>query len=249
MTERDQGSPLDTGYRLGAESPEEAAQFAEVATTLGLASEPVEPPASLRADIMAKLASTPQLAPFDDSSSPQTAPVESSTIPDARTGPAEQRARSRWFTRPIAIAAAAVAALVLFVGGAVVGSSLAGHNSFEAQQASSLAQLNAASDVQHATSPVTGGGTATLVWSGELGKSAVVVTGLQSLPDNKTYELWYLRDGAATPAGTMVPSDSGATWRVLEGAMAPGDAVGITVEPQGGSTKPTTAPIVAIKTA
>ena len=42
------------------------------------------------------------------------------------------------------------------------------------QQAASLAEINAAADVQHATSPVEGGGTATLVWSGDLGKSALV---------------------------------------------------------------------------
>jgi anti-sigma-K factor RskA len=35
-------------------------------------------------------------------------------------------------------------------------------------------------------------------------------------------------------------------WRVLTGEMAAGDAVGVTVEPQGGSNQPTTTPIVDI---
>jgi anti-sigma-K factor RskA len=201
---------------------------------------------------MAKLASTPQLAPdaqaaqATDAPDAHPAPIPLAP-PPASAGPAESRARARWFTRPIAIVAAAVAALILFVGGVTVGSALSGHNSFEAQQAASLAQINAASDVQHATSPVEGGGTATLVWSGEIGKSALVTTGLPELPSDKTYELWYIRGNEATPAGTMVPSGSGATWRVLEGEMAAGDTVGVTVEPKGGSTKPTTQPIVAIQ--
>ena len=129
MTERDRQSPLDTGYHLGAESPEEAAQFADVATSLGLAAEPIEPPASLKADLMAKLASTPQLAAADDAA-PEVAPgalaPQLAAVPtpepaqDAVPGPAEQRARSRWFTRPVAIAVAAVAAVALFIGGAAV---------------------------------------------------------------------------------------------------------------------------------
>lgn len=228
MNDREDRSLRDAGYRMGAETPEEAAEFAEVMTELGLAVDPVEPSPSLKAGIMAKLASTPQ---------------PSADVP----GPAETRARARWFTRPITIVAAAAAALALFVGGVFVGSAFSSHNSFEAQQAASLAQINAASDVQHATSPVEGGGTATLVWSGEEGKSALVTTGLPELPPDKTYELWYIRGDEATPAGTLVPSGAGATWRVLEGTMAAGDTVGVTVEPKGGSTKPTTQPIVAIR--
>jgi anti-sigma-K factor RskA len=236
VSDREDWSPLDSGYRMGAQTPEEAAEFAEVATQLGLAVEPVEPPPSLKAGIMAQLASTPQLAPTSQPAAPAPSP-----------GPAETRARARWFARPIVILAAAVAALVLFVGGVVVGGAISGSNSFEAQQAASLAQINAASDVQHSTSPVAGGGTATLVWSGEAGKSALVTTGLPALPSDKTYELWYIRGSEATPAGTMVPNGNGATWRVLDGTMSAGDTVGVTVEPKGGSTKPTTQPIVAIQ--
>ena len=135
---------------------------------------------------------------------------------------------------------------MLFIGGAFVGSALSGNNAYTSQQASALAEINAASDVQHATAEVAGGGTATLVWSGELGRSALVANDLPQLPASKTYELWYLRDGQAIPAGTMQPADSGSTWRVLAGDMAAGDTVGVTVEPRGGSDKPTTAPIVAI---
>jgi hypothetical protein len=247
VTDREDRSPLDVGYRMGAETPEEAAEFAEVATQLGLAANPVEPPASLKAGILAKLATTPQLAPEGASEPIRTPNPMPTSEPIPTSGPAESRARARWFTRPIAIVAAAAAALVLFVGGVFVGSAISGHNSFEAQQAASLAEINAATDVQHATSPVAGGGTATLVWSGEVGKSALVTTGLPELPADKTYELWYIRGNEATPAGTMTPTGNGATWRVLEGTMSAGDTVGVTVEPKGGSEKPTTTPIVAIQ--
>ncbi|MGJ4844463.1 anti-sigma factor [Leifsonia sp. Le1] len=279
MTDEERRSPSRLGYNLGAETPEEARQFEEVAAELGLAADPVTPPPSLKADLFAKLASTPQLSPVDVQAAapapapepaPVTAvpPVPATTAPatpapqtpapqtpapqtpapqtPAPQTPAETKARSRWFTRPITIAAAAAAAVVLFLGGTFLGSSLAGNNSFQQQQASALAQINAAPDAQRATADVSGGGTATLVWSGKLGKSALVANDLPALPSDKTYELWYIRGGEATPAGTMKPADTGSTWRVLTGTMQAGDTVGVTVEPRGGSDRPTTSPIVAI---
>ena len=250
MTDEPRRSSERLGYELGAETPDEARQFEAVAAELGLAADPVTPSPSLKADLFAKLASTPQLPPVD-APAPAAAPAQvdapspvTATAP-AET-PAEAKARTRWFTRPMTIAAAAAAAVVLFLGGTFLGSSLAGNNSFQQQQASSLAQINAAPDAQRATAQIAGGGTATLVWSGDLGKSALVANDLPPLPNDKTYELWYIRGGEATPAGTMTAADSGSTWRVLNGTMKAGDTVGVTVEPRGGSDQPTTQPIVAI---
>ncbi|WP_374009802.1 anti-sigma factor domain-containing protein [Leifsonia sp. LS-T14] len=236
------------GYRLGAEDEGEARAFEDVAAEFALAVEPVEPRPELKAALFAKLATTPQLPAQDavarDDVEPAVAPVALAAAPVP--GPAERAAQRRWFQRPALLLGAAAAAVVLFIGGAFVGSALSGNNGFTSQQASALAQINAAADVQHATAKVEGGGTATLVWSGELGRSALVANDLPQLPDSKTYELWYIRDGQAVPAGTMEPANSGSTWRVLAGEMAAGDTVGVTVEPRGGSTKPTTPPIVAI---
>jgi len=255
------------GYELGAETPDEAREFEAVAAELGLAAEPIAPPASLKADLFAKLASTPQLPPLDEPTPASVSPAPASVAPAsavpapasvapasvapaetlaAPESPAQLKSRSRWFSRPIAIAAAAAAAVVLFVGGTFLGSALSGGDSFQEQQASALAAINAAPDAQRATADVEGGGTATLVWSGQLGQSALVAKNLPSLPNDKTYELWYIRDGKATAAGTMMPGNAPATWRVLDGKMAAGDTVGVTVEPRGGSTQPTTNPIVAI---
>ncbi|MEV8212613.1 anti-sigma factor [Leifsonia sp. NPDC077715] len=244
------------GYRLGAADEQEAAVFEDVAAQLALTVEPVQPRPELKAALFAKLAETPQLPAQDASAQDapaQEAPEQEAPVQDALSvpaatapGPAERAAQRRWFQRPGLILGAAAAAVLLFIGGAFVGSSLSGTNSYTSQQASALAQINAASDVQRATAEVTGGGTATLVWSGELGKSALVANDLPALPGDKTYELWYIRDGQATPAGTMESEGTGSTWRVLSGEMSAGDTVGVTVEPRGGSTKPTTAPIVAI---
>ncbi|SDH53912.1 Anti-sigma-K factor rskA [Leifsonia sp. 98AMF] len=256
MTREDDRDAGRLGYRLGADDEQEARAFEDVAAELALSAEPVQPRPELKAALFARLQNTPQLPAQDvaqPTAEPVAAPAEAAdaspapeAAPGATPGRAERAAQRRWFQRPGLLLGAAAAAIVLFVGGAFVGSTLSGGNSYQSQQASALAEINAAPDVQRATAQVEGGGTATLVWSGELGRSALVANDLPALPSDKTYELWYLRDGQAIPAGTMNPANSGSTWRVLTGDMAAGDTVGVTVEPSGGSDKPTSPPIVAI---
>jgi anti-sigma-K factor RskA len=111
-----------------------------------------------------------------------------------------------------------------------------------------LAEINKAGDAQHAVSDVTGGGTATLVWSNELLAAALIVDGVDPLPGDKVYELWYIGDATGPrPAGTFTVDDDGTVWSVLDGDMQAGDAVAVTVEPRGGSKKPTGVPVVAIQ--
>lgn len=257
----------------------EALEFTETAAALGLAVKPVQPSASLKANLMAQLASTPQNAPLSTDTplsavtkpqsatpheaTPQVAPpVLTTSAADAPTTSgavalpspaasagetaAERRAARRWSTRPVAILIAAAAAVALFFGGTLVGQMLS-TNQFAEQQASALAQINAAPDAQRATTTTADGQPATLVWSGELGQSALLVEDLPALPKDEAYQLWYINDAGAVSAGTFTSSGSGTVWRVLDGTMKAGDAVGVTVEPAGGSEQPTTKPIIAIQ--
>ena len=215
---------------------------------LALATEPVTPSPQLKAGLMAAIRKTPQLsadaAAETASNAALAEPVEEPSAPMG--SPAARRAQARWFTRPVAILVAVAAAAALFFGGTMVGQ-LNASNSVAQAQAASLVELSAAADVQRAQSTVAGGGQATLIWSLELRRSAVVLDALPALPAGKTYELWYMdAAGAATPAGTFEAAGTGSTWRVLEGKMSGGDTVGITIEPDGGSAKPTTKPILAI---
>lgn len=201
----------------------------DVETELGLAVPSVDPSPALKASIMAKIAVTPQL------------PREADAVP----GRVERAATARWFTRPVTVLIAAAAAILLFAGGVFAGNAFAPRTADA--QATSLAELSAADDLQRASAEVAGGGVATLLWSLEQRRSAVLIDGLSALPVGKTYQLWYLdAAGAATPAGTFEASGDGTTWRVLDGAMSGGDTVGVTIEPDGGSAAPTTDPILAI---
>jgi len=237
----------------------EAAELSDTAVALGLAVAPVQPSAALKSNLMAMLASTPQLSPAPgtsgptavdapapgDSSAADTAPAEPS---NGYTGhsPATERAQIRWFKRPALSLLAAAAAVALFVGGISLGSAL-NNTQFESQQAAGLAKINAAMDSQRAATTTANGQDATLVWSNQLGLSAVLVDNLPALPANEDYQLWYINADGAAPAGTFDSTGDGTVWRVLEGTMQAGDAVGVTIEPNGGSDQPTTDPIVAFQ--
>jgi anti-sigma-K factor RskA len=241
----------------------ETTELADTAVLLGGAIAPVQPSAALKANIMGLIATTPQLPPVvrpeavepDVAASvtplaavPAPAQVAPSQAPEALS-PATQKAQARWFTRPAIALVSAAAVVGLVLGGGVLVNTI-GDAQTQQLAADQLAAINAARDMQQAVAQVESGGTATLVWSNELASSAMIVDGLPALPSDKVYELWYIdTESVARPAGTFRVGENGATWRVLEGEMHSGDTVGVTVEPDGGSETPTTAPIVAIASA
>lgn len=247
----------------------EVAELTDTAVVLGLATAPVAPPADLKARIMGLVATTPQFpasttGSAEQSEQRQDRPEDLTTVRDLAPAPAatassfvapaasaSDRARTRWFTRPLVALSAAAAAVALFVAGGLMGQTLfSGSDDLQLAQAEGLAELNAAPDLQRASADVANGSTATLIWSGELDRSAVVFDELDTLPSDLVYQAWYIDDaGTATPAGTFESDGEDTTFRVLDGALSSGNTVGVTVEPAGGSEEPTTEPIVAIKAA
>jgi anti-sigma-K factor RskA len=81
---------------------------------------------------------------------------------------------------------------------------------------------------------------------GQNGKATISVSGLASAPHGKTYEAWVIPAGhAARPAGLF----SGSTNAVhLSGTVPQHAVVAVTLEPAGGSKKPTTTPIFSTST-
>jgi anti-sigma-K factor RskA len=266
MSDRTDLHLLAGAYALGALSDAERAEFDEyletseearaelasltdTAVVLGLASTPVLPPASVKDSLMARIAVTPQLAPLDvPEDVPDVVSLESArAIRAAGESTAESRARARWFRRPATYLTAVAAAAAIVLGGTAY--SAITSNVQQSAVSSDFTTISAAPDAQRASETVDGGGKATLVWSNSLGRSAVVLDGMPALAAGKTYELWYISGSIATPAGTFDPSGSSKEVQILKGKMSAGDTVGITVEPAGGSKKPTTKPVVAIATA
>jgi anti-sigma-K factor RskA len=279
VTNRDELHLLAGAYALDALQPQEKSEFeaylltseearAEVASLTDTAvmlgmSAPVEtPPASLKASLMAQIAVTPQLA-AEPAAVTETAPEASvtdirslasetrpapATSKGQATSKAEAKASARWFTRPATYLIAAAAAVAIFFGGSVITANV--NQDQQASTSSSFVQLAAAKDVQKSEATVIGGGKATVMWSDDLGRAALVVKKLPALATGKTYQLWYIGDsGSARSAGTFGAANDGSTVEMLTGTMTAGDTIGLTVEPSGGSKKPTTVPIIAIPTA
>jgi anti-sigma factor RsiW len=81
---------------------------------------------------------------------------------------------------------------------------------------------------------------------GQNGTATISVSGLASAPQGKTYEAWVIPAGhAARPAGLFSGSTSGLH---LGGTVPPHAVVAVTLEPAGGSKKPTTTPIFSTST-
>jgi anti-sigma-K factor RskA len=69
--------------------------------------------------------------------------------------------------------------------------------------------------------------------------------GMQPPPAGKVYQAWYIRAGAKpTPAPTFSPDANGNATVVLPVGAEKGLTVAVTIEPPGGSTAPTTKPIL-----
>jgi anti-sigma-K factor RskA len=69
--------------------------------------------------------------------------------------------------------------------------------------------------------------------------------GLRILPLSRRYELWLMGPGGDKPAGMLPGPRNGMTGPVLASGLQPGDRLGLTIEPAGGSAHPA-APVIAL---
>ncbi len=112
-----------------------------------------------------------------------------------------------------------------------------------------IAGLLSAPDALVASAATSAGGTATVVASRAAAAMVFTSVGLPVLPPTSVYELWFIGAGGARPAGLVPAAPPGTgqgTPPVLAAGLSGGDAVGVTVEPVGGSAAPTTPPIVVL---
>ncbi|MBM6402519.1 anti-sigma factor [Phycicoccus sonneratiae] len=212
----------------------EVAELSDAAHSLAVLGE-ATPPASLRTSVLAGIAQVRPLPPLVTDSSLVSAADDPST-PVAPVVPLFRRA-STWL-------AAAAAAAAIAVGG-IAWSPWSG----DAPTLSAVQQVERADDAATVTSHK-GAVTATLAYSRRLDRSAITVAGMPPAPDGKTYQLWYVgSDEVARSAGFLTAGADGHGEAVLEGGIDGASAVGVTVEPTGGSQAPTTDPIMVMAVA
>jgi anti-sigma-K factor RskA len=149
--------------------------------------------------------------------------------------------RSAWLPR-LALATGAAGLAAAAVLGGVTVSARDGQSAAQAQ-AQAIAAVLTAPDARLVSAPTSAGGSATVVASVRQGTMVFTSFGLRPLPGSRVYQLWFI--GRTTRSAGLIPAASGGkTAPVLASELTAGDKIGVTVEPAGGSSAPTTAPIV-----
>ncbi len=206
--------------------PDEIRRYSEVATALAMAVA-AEPPAGLRDRVLAATAVTRQLPPE------VAAPRRRPSLP-----------RSSWVPRlATGFAVAGVAAAVTL---AVVQVSTQDRLNTAQAENQAIATVLAAPDAKLTSATATVGGTATVVLSYAEQKIVFTSSGLPALPSSEVYELWLIGRVHVRPAGLLSEAGDGKTSPVLASGLQTDDKVGVTVEPAGGTSSPTTTPILAM---
>ncbi|MBX6762661.1 MAG: anti-sigma factor [Rubrobacteraceae bacterium] len=75
------------------------------------------------------------------------------------------------------------------------------------------------------------------------GKMILTASNLPPAPDGKTYQIWVIENGTPKPAGLFTPSGKAVAVPVQVRAKK-AQAVAVTIEPAGGSKRPTSSPIL-----
>jgi anti-sigma-K factor RskA len=190
--------------------------FAAVRDQLaGATAEP--PPAALRAQVLARVASTPQ---------------EPVLLAQWRAG------GRRWRPSAQGILAAA-AAIVLVVGGFAYARARADRSSAEA-----LVDVLTASDAEVVALDGEDEATLRVVWSPARGEAVLVAHDLAGPGSGQDFELWFLDGGSAEPALVFEP-DGGRVRERFDVPEAGIQQLAVTVEPDGGSEEPTLPPVYA----
>jgi anti-sigma-K factor RskA len=145
--------------------------------------------------------------------------------------------------------AAALAAAAALGGSAVWQHERAQDAQQQARQtersADQVAGVLAAPDATSRKATLAGGASGTVVVSKGRDQAVFIASRMAKPPSGKVYQLWFDVAGTMRPAGLMDPGRT--TEAVLmEGSVDDASGMGITVEPAGGSPKPTSDPLALL---
>lgn len=252
-----------------AEDPEAAAEadsFVETAAELAEGLDPAPPPPALKSAVLAEIARTRQLPPVVDPdeaerprpTSPSTpaTPVDEPLVAASAAAPSVPLDRYRASVRRSRLFALA-AGVLLATTATGVGlwsteratneqaretiEALQSSQSGSAEERAVLESIMTADDAAHTEVPSTTGGTLEVMYSVEQGSMIVTAADLRDLPADHVYQLWLVDEDDRMIASEMLADSSGTL--MVQGDMEGVVGVGMTVEPMGGSTQPTSDPI------
>lgn len=196
----------------------ELAELQETAARLGEAAA-ATPPARLRQVVLEALRRTPQDRP-------------------RAASPGSSRG---WRPARPLLTAAAVLAVVLGLGGFLAERVADEHN-----QQSAVASVVSAKDAEQRSAHVATGGSLRVVVSQSLDKAVVTLAGVPRLDAQHSYQVWRLGPGAPQSAAVLSETDRPESLTALVDSLDHTRAITVTVEPAGGSPRPTTKPLATV---
>ncbi len=201
-------------------------------------------PAALRDRVLAAVRTTPQdPAPQE---TPETARARAPQLPPHVWGaqpPPRQRARTRMpLFVPFATATAA-AALVVASLFAVQANRTQDELAAERDRSREIAHVLAAPDARASSGRDGRGRTIGVIASATEGSAVVTLGGYGAPPGGRVHQLWLMRPGAQPRSLGLFEGD---TPLVATGLGTSATSLAVTVEPAGGSPRPTTQPLVQL---
>ncbi|MFC7616992.1 anti-sigma factor domain-containing protein [Actinokineospora soli] len=115
-------------------------------------------------------------------------------------------------------------------------------------QAAAMSEILSARDAKVITGGV-GDLSGTVLYSRERGDVLLLASGVPAPPEGKSYQVWLM--GGDTPFHSvgLITADAQGRAAIIDatGEVATATNIGITVEPEGGSTTPSTDPIMEME--
>jgi Anti-sigma-K factor rskA/Putative zinc-finger len=211
-------------------------------TAAGLAmAKALRPPARMEERVLAATYRTRQLPPLPEAQPDRDRrSLRTLRLAGRRNGRDRRRTRAPQLLGALA-AAAAAAAIALGATQAIT------QHQLDTARASSAAitKILAAPDARIETMRTSVGGTVTVIASAGQRDAVIATAGMRPLPPAQVYQLWVMGPAGARSAGLLL-SRTGQAGPVLADEVRPGDRIGITVEPSGGTSRPTTTPVIVM---
>ncbi|MFI5084068.1 MAG: anti-sigma factor domain-containing protein [Streptosporangiales bacterium] len=208
---------------------QEAGSLREAAGRLAAVSA-VLPPPRVREQVLAEAARTRQQPPL--------------TV-DVLAGSGAGRRASSWRAPRMAVAIAGGCILVaLVLGGLFIHT----QRSLSLEQAHNraIATILNAPDATIMSARAVTSGSATVVMSHRDHALVLTTVMLPALPAGQRYQVWLMGLRRTRAAGMLPVPHRGMTAPVVVSGVAPGDMVGVTVEPASGSAVPSSAPVLML---
>uniref|UniRef100_A0AAU2JIG4 Regulator of SigK n=1 Tax=Streptomyces sp. NBC_00049 TaxID=2903617 RepID=A0AAU2JIG4_9ACTN len=230
---------LESGERTAVERhltdcpscAQEVRELSETVTRLGLAAS-VPPTAALRDAVLRRIATVRQ-------EPPPTVPLP------RRRGlvPPRFRRLSHWALAACLAGAAGLGVLADWQYGQAEEARQQARQARSANDA--VAAVLAAPDARMSTSRLRSGAVGTVVVSAARNQAVFAASGMPAPPAGKVYQLWYNDAGRMRSAG-LIAAGGPSTATLLDGPVGRASGMGVTVEPDGGSPQPTSAPVALL---